>query len=143
MPRIKSQKSARGAAVDLINEDPHVDASLRSFWETLPLARRRALLAIPRSKLFARIREAQPCSRCFGLFYLRYEELRSNAATGDCPACREFYSGLVVRADDGAVTLDDAILRSQPFTTFARCQERERERDLQFITGKIGIARRI
>ena len=86
--------------------------------------------------LFQRIR-AQYCSRCFGLFAMRYDELKGSAAL-DCPACLEFYSGLVVSA--GQLTLEDKVLDSPagPFATFAEARLRERERELQFMTGTAG-----
>jgi hypothetical protein len=56
-----------------------VDATapeMRALWARLPAARRRALLRAPRRDLFEKIRACY-CSRCFGLFSYRYEELRT------------------------------------------------------------------
>lgn len=78
---------------------------------------------------------SQYCSRCFGLFQLRYEELRSSS-TLDCPACYECYAGLCV-AEDGALAVETEIVHSQPFSAFAESRLRERERELQFMTGDI------
>lgn len=52
------------------------DPQLRAFWARMPVARRRALLRVPRRELFERIRSSY-CSRCFGLFNFRYDELRT------------------------------------------------------------------
>ena len=70
-----------------------------------------------------------------GLFVLRYEEMKG-AATLDCPACQEFYAGLVV-SETGEIAVEDAIVRSEPFTLFAEGRLREREREMQFMTGDI------
>lgn len=64
----------------------------------------------------------------------RYDELKG-AATLECAACAEYFAGLVV--DGSALTLDAAVVASAPFTTFAEARARERERELQFMTGDI------
>lgn len=64
----------------------------------------------------------------------RYEELKG-AATLECAACAEYFAGLVV--DGSALTLGAAVVASAPFTTFAEARARERERELQFMTGDI------
>jgi hypothetical protein len=135
-------------------------AGLLAFWDALPHSARRKLLRVDKARLFTEIR-ARYCSRCYGLFALRYEELRSNA-TIDCPACKacvclvalslvlsplflngrsantlwqllqDCYGGLVV-LEDGAVSLEEAIIASSPFPTFSNAQAKERERQMQFI----------
>ncbi|KAK9810021.1 hypothetical protein WJX72_003525 [[Myrmecia] bisecta] len=122
------------------DEPAQVDAELAAFWEQLDLPARRALLQVDRQALFKTIR-AQYCSRCFGLFVMRYGELASLHCSGegaalDCPACAEFYAGLVV-LESGAVALSDELLRTQPFAAFEEARLRERERELQFMTGNI------
>lgn len=108
---------------------------LRDFWSGLSLADRRRLLRVDKKALFQRIR-SQYCSRCFGLFAMRYDELRGSAAL-DCPACMEFYSGLVVH--EGQLTLEERLVHTDPgpFAAFAEAHARERERELQFMTGDI------
>ena len=64
----------------------------------------------------------------------RYDELKGAAAL-ECAACAEYFAGLVV--DGSALTLDAAVIASAPFTTFAEARARERERELQFMTGDI------
>ena len=51
--------------------DEDRDEELCQFWEQLPLEQRRQLLRVDKRALFQTIR-AQYCSRCFGLFVLRY-----------------------------------------------------------------------
>ena len=58
------------------------------------------------------------------------------AAALDCPACQEFYAGLGV-SDSGEIAVDQAILETEPFTLFAEGKLREREREMQFMTGDI------
>jgi hypothetical protein len=113
-----------------------VDPALRQFWADLSVQERKKLCKINRQTLFQKIR-AQYCSRCFGLFQLRYEELRSSS-TLDCPACHQCYAGLLV-AEDGCLTLEDEIIQHGAliFTTFAEAELREREREMQFMTGDI------
>jgi hypothetical protein len=113
-----------------------VDPALRLFWEELSVQERRKLCKINRQALFQKIR-AQYCSRCFGLFQLRYEELRSSS-TLDCPACHECYAGLMV-GEDGCLTLEDSIMQHADliFSTFAEAELRDRERELQIMTGDI------
>jgi hypothetical protein len=124
-----------------------VGPALRQFWAELGPAERRKLCRINRQALFQKIR-ARYCSRCFGLFQLRYEELRSSGGGGcsgggggaapECPACHECYAGLVV-AEDGTLTLEARILDGAAaiFATFSETEIRERERELQFTTGDI------
>jgi len=54
----------------------NADPELRAFWERLPARRGAELLRVPRKDLFERIRAAY-CSRCYGLFSFRYDELRT------------------------------------------------------------------
>ncbi len=56
-----------------------VDPELLSWWDQLSLSKKTWLLRVQRRALFERIR-SQYCSRCHGLFALRYDELRSNDA---------------------------------------------------------------
>lgn len=63
---------------------PEVDADLVDFWEKLDLKSRQALLTVDKKSLFQRIR-SQYCSRCFGLFVMRYDELKCSAQL-DCPS---------------------------------------------------------
>lgn len=109
-------------------------AELLDFWQKLPLQQRRELLRVDKRALFQTIR-AQYCSRCFGLFVLRFEELRG-AAPVECQACATFYVGLVVK-NDTTLTLEESILEDQPFNNFADAKARERERELQFMSGGI------
>lgn len=51
-------------------------------------------------------------------------------------ACQEFYAGLVC-LDSGSLTLEEHIVLGQPFATFTESKLRERERELQFMTGDI------
>ena len=151
------------------------DAPLARFYARLPPADRAALLSVDKRAIFERIR-ANYCSRCFGLFVLRYEvragaralgprryvracaslprarrltsppactqELRNSDAL-KCPACAEFYAGLVVQDEKESergkerLSLEKSILAGQPFTTFAESKARERERELQFMAGDI------
>lgn len=55
------------------------DPELRAFWRGLPISRRRELLRVTRRELFERVRGLY-CSRCFGLWTFRYEELKGCAA---------------------------------------------------------------
>ena len=116
-------------------EGEPVAQGLKDFWSGLSLSDRRRLLRVDKKALFQRIR-TQYCSRCFGLFAMRYDELRGSAAL-DCPACMEFYSGLVVT--DGQLTLEEKLVHTEPgpFAAFAEAHMRERERELQFMTGDI------
>lgn len=107
---------------------------LADFWEKLPLAKRRELLRVDKRALFQTIR-AQYCSRCFGLFVLRFEELRG-ASPVECEACATFYVGMVVE-NGQTLTLEDSILETQPFKNFSEAKQRERERELQFMTGGV------
>lgn len=115
---------------------------LNAFWNSLPRLERRKLLHVPRKTLFEAIR-TRYCSRCFGLFSLRYDELRcSNAPTDQtengcsscaaCPACQNFFLGL--QADEKGITLDDRLFAGEPFAMFKQSKIRERERDIQFMT---------
>lgn len=140
---------------------PEVDAELVRFWEKLDLKSRQELLTVDKKALFQRIRN-QYCSRCFGLFVMRYDELKCSAQL-DCPsecqraltpqafcvvvhvklsvmhvfaACQEFYAGLVC-LESGSLTLEEHIVVGQPFATFTESKLRERERELQFMTGDI------
>lgn len=63
---------------------PEADAELVRFWEKLDLKSRQALLTVDKKALFQRIRN-QYCSRCFGLFVMRYDELKCSAQL-DCPS---------------------------------------------------------
>jgi len=72
---------------------------------------------------------------CVGLFVLRYEEMKGTAAL-DCPACQEFYAGLVV-SDSGEISVEESVLNDEPFSLFAEGRLREREREMQFMTGDI------
>ncbi len=54
----------------------------------------------------------------------------------ECEACATFYVGLSVE-NGQTLTLEDSILESQPFRNFAEAKQRERERELQFMTGGI------
>lgn len=65
-------------------EVPEVDTELVDFWEKLDLKSRQALLTVDKKALFQRIR-SQYCSRCFGLFVMRYDELKCSAQL-DCPS---------------------------------------------------------
>ena len=96
------------------------------------MAKRRELLRVDKRALFQTIR-AQYCSRCFGLFVLRFEELRG-ASPVECEACATFYVGMVVE-NGQTLTLEDSILETQPFKNFSEAKQRERERELQFMTG--------
>lgn len=118
----------------LLDEQQPASPEIRAFWDTLSYDERQQLLQVAKKALFRKIR-ASYCSRCYGLFALRYEEL-ANGSTGDCPACQEYYAGLTV-IENGALSLDPSVLRSQPFTTFTEAKARERERELQFMTGDI------
>lgn len=125
----------RGSGNSQARREPEceVDPALRVFWAGLSLPDRQRLLRVDKRALFQRIR-SQYCSRCFGLFAMRYDELKGSAAL-DCPACLEFYSGLVVAG--GQLTLEDKVVNAAtgPFATFAEARLRERERELQFMTG--------
>jgi hypothetical protein len=48
---------------------------MQRFWQQLPLSQRCTIMRVGRKELFQRIRENY-CSRCFGAFQLRYDELR-------------------------------------------------------------------
>lgn len=63
---------------------PAVDAELEQFWKKLDVKSRKALLTVDKKALFQRIRN-QYCSRCFGLFVMRYDELKCSAQL-DCPS---------------------------------------------------------
>lgn len=63
---------------------PEVDVALVRFWEKLDVKSRKALLTVDKKALFRRIRN-QYCSRCFGLFVMRYDELKCSAQL-DCPS---------------------------------------------------------
>lgn len=63
---------------------PDVDAELVQFWEKLDVKSRKTLLTVDKKALFQRIRN-QYCSRCFGLFVMRYDELKCSAQL-DCPS---------------------------------------------------------
>jgi len=67
---------------------PEVDSELVDFWVKLDLKSRQALLTVDKKALFQRIR-SQYCSRCFGLFVMRYDELKCSAQL-DCPS--EFHA---------------------------------------------------
>ena len=125
----------RGSAARALPEGEPIPQGLKDFWSGLSLSDRKSLLRVDKKALFQRIR-TQYCSRCFGLFAMRYDELRGSAAL-DCPACMEFYSGLVVT--DGQLTLEDKLVQTEPgpFAAFAEAHVRERERELQFMTGDI------
>ena len=163
MPRCTRGLSRPQLPASALEEDQ--DVELCQFWEQLPLEQRRQLLRVDKRELFQSIR-AQYCSRCFGLFVLRFEEgaipatvvfspargacwvpicwarpvhrfeeLRG-ASPVECEACATFYVGLVVE-NGQTLTLEDSILESQPFRNFAEAKQRERERELQFMTGGI------
>lgn len=51
-------------------------------------------------------------------------------------ACQEFYAGLEC-LDSGCLTLEEHIVLGSPFATFTESKMRERERELQFMTGDI------
>lgn len=51
-------------------------------------------------------------------------------------ACQEFYAGLEC-LDSGCLTLEQHIVSGSPFATFTESKMRERERELQFMTGDI------
>lgn len=115
---------------------------LQTYWGSLTRPERRKLLHIPRKTLFEAIR-TRYCSRCFGLFSLRYDELRYSNTPLDqaengcsscaaCPACQDFFLGL--KADGKGITLDDRLLEGDPFGMFKQSKVRERERDIQFMT---------
>lgn len=110
------------------------DAQLLEFWEKLPLKQRSELLRVDKRALFQTIRQ-QYCSRCFGLFMLRFEELKG-AAPVECQACATFYVGLTVE-NGQTLIMEDSILEGQPFRNFAEAKARERERELQFMSGGI------
>ena len=65
--------------------------------------------------------------------------LRSVSAgkdTGEsCKVCMDYYTGLSV-TDNGAVTLEDSRF-GDPLSLFDEANQRERERQLQFISGGI------
>jgi hypothetical protein len=63
---------------------PAVDTELQQFWKKLDVKSRKALLTVDKKALFQRIRN-QYCSRCFGLFVMRYDELKCSAQL-DCPS---------------------------------------------------------
>lgn len=107
---------------------------LGSFWQKLSLQQRKQLLRVDKRALFQTIR-AQYCSRCFGLFVLRFEELKGSAPV-ECQACATFYVGLVVE-NGQTLTLEESILEDHPFKNFADAKARERERELQFMSGGI------
>lgn len=137
MPRLGTVEKG---AVDSIPPDHPLcstseeEVALRSFWEGLPCEDRTRLLRVEKRALFQQIR-SQYCSRCYGLFQLRYEELRCSS-TLQCPACHQCYAGLNV-AEDGAVTGEYAMVKYHPFAAFSEAHARERERELQFMTGDI------
>ena len=54
----------------------------------------------------------------------------------ECEACATFYVGLVVE-NGNTLTMEDSILETQPFRNFSEAKLRERERELQFMTGGI------
>jgi len=51
-------------------------------------------------------------------------------------ACQEFYAGLEC-LESGSLTLEEHIVLGEPFATFTESKLRERERELQFMTGDI------
>lgn len=110
-----------------------VDPGLQVYWHSLALEHRRKLLKLSKKDLFTRIRTSC-CSGCFGLFQMRYEELK-NHLSGTCPVCHDCYAGLVI-TEDGGVTLGEQILGSNPFPTFGESRCREREREMHFMTGE-------
>lgn len=71
---------------------------------------------------------SQYCSRCFGLFQLRYHELKASCAASDAP-CYACYAGLAV-AEDGSLVVEAEIVNSQPFSAFAEARAREVERQV-------------
>ncbi|BDA40853.1 hypothetical protein COCOBI_01-5070 [Coccomyxa sp. Obi] len=65
----------------------------------------------------------------------RFEELKGSAPV-ECQACATFYVGLVVE-NGQTLTLEESILEDHPFKNFADAKARERERELQFMSGGI------
>ncbi|MEW5315492.1 MAG: hypothetical protein WDW38_006917 [Sanguina aurantia] len=126
------------AASRASNEDREtamvVDPGLQVYWHGLALEHRRKLLKLSKKDLFTKIRTSC-CSGCYGLFQMRYDELK-NHLSGSCPVCHDCYAGLVI-TEDGGVTLGEQILVSNPFPTFGESRCREREREMHFMTGDI------
>ena len=102
---------------------PEVDAELVQFWEKLDFKSRKALLTVDKKALFQRIRN-QYCSRCFGLFVMRYDELKCSAQL-DCPS--ESYSTFVVMLRAGLFHLDlllsFMVIKTDLLACTAACQE--------------------
>ncbi|MEW5297737.1 MAG: hypothetical protein WDW36_000922 [Sanguina aurantia] len=111
-----------------------VDPGLQVYWHGLALEHRKKLLKLSKKDLFTKIRTSC-CSGCYGLFQMRYDELK-NHLSGSCPVCHDCYAGLVI-TEDGGVTLGEQILVSNPFPTFGESRCREREREMHFMTGDI------
>lgn len=124
----------QGAVLQAVKA-PKFDPALMDYWASLPYDQRRKLMRVSKKDLFQRIRSSY-CSGCYGLFQLRYEELKS-CLCSDCPHCKASYGGLVV-ADDGAITLHQQLIQGDPFELFASGHQRERERELLFMTGAHG-----
>ncbi|GMH40020.1 hypothetical protein BSKO_07924 [Bryopsis sp. KO-2023] len=130
----RKSNHSRSSSQDSGHSLPCDDRELRKFWSGLSITERKKILTVEKKELFKRIR-CLYCSRCYGLFQLRYEELRGNPPS-DCPTCKECYSSLVV-GDDGSLRLQEDIISSDPFQKFLDAKSRERERELQFMTGNI------
>ena len=111
--------------------ETYVQRSSWAFWDSLSVQQRKELLSVDKRELFQTIR-AKYCSRCFGLFHLRWDELKSAPSDNPCPACSEYFCSLQVQPDGHTLTLEDSIVQRQPFTTFAEAKRRERERLLQY-----------
>ena len=101
------------------------------FWDSQSMQQRKELLSVDKRELFQTIR-SKYCSRCFGLFHLRWDELKSARSDNPCRACSEYFCSLQVQLDGNTLTLEDSIVERQPFTTFAEAKRRERERLLQY-----------
>ncbi|CAG9461100.1 unnamed protein product [Pedinophyceae sp. YPF-701] len=120
--------------VDAEAIEAEIDPTLRKYWKSLGPAERAKLLQVPKKKFFERIRNLY-CSRCYGLFLLRYDELRTSADL-ECPACAEVYAGLEV-SEDGGLELAGP-RREDPFTAIAMSRLREQQRELQFMSDICG-----
>ena len=131
MPRCNRKDGE--ACLPLMSNEPGelCTPELMEFWQSLSMQQKRELLTVDKKELFQTIR-AKYCSRCFGLFALRWDELKSAPSDNPCPACSEYFCSLQVQPDGHTLSLEDSIVQKQPFSTFAEAKRRERERLLQY-----------
>ena len=63
------------ACLDTTSGATAAEKELKAFWGTLPQQQRSRIMRVGRKDIFQRIRELY-CSRCYGAFQIRYEELK-------------------------------------------------------------------